>query len=91
MHEPNTICVCSATKGALVNDFPCLHWSTAEGGAGGKVGEEDMEKTSQKKKAKIKVHKLGSIPVLSFPLAGFGTTLVFIFEDLNLFPIIGLM
>lgn len=35
MREPNTICVCSATKGALVNDFPCLHWSTAEGGVGG--------------------------------------------------------
>lgn len=33
MREPSTICVCSATKGPLVNDFPCLRWW------GGKVGK----------------------------------------------------
>lgn len=70
MREPNTICVCSATKGALVNDFPCLHWSTAEGG-GQSRGGRAMEKTSQERQ--IKDRKLGSIPVLSFQPAGFGT------------------
>lgn len=57
MREPNTICVCSATKGALVNDFPCLHWSTA--GVGGGL---TMDKASRE--GRLKAREPGSIPVL---------------------------
>src|SRR4029434_10874950 len=34
MREPNTICVCSPTKGALVNDFPCLYRARVAGRVG---------------------------------------------------------
>lgn len=66
MHEPNTICVCSVTKGALVNDFPCLHrGKAATRRRGRKIGRAKGEPARY-----IRDSEPRSISTLKLPSAG---------------------